>query len=92
MNSDRHGCGSMRTCLRSLLKSNRFLPGGLLSRATFSAAAPFLKKRAEARKCRRGGLRLGQRQAHTASFISPSHVVKDVKSGERVRKVVSEEI
>lgn len=34
--------------------------------------------------------RLGQRQAHTASFISPSHVVKDVKSGERVRKVVSE--
>lgn len=55
MNSDRHGRGGMRTCLRSLLKSNRFLPGGLLSRATFSAAAPFLKKRAEAGKCRRGG-------------------------------------
>lgn len=67
-------------------------PGRFDKPCTFSAAAPFLKKRAEAGKCRRGGLRLGQRQAHTASFISPSHVVKDVKSGERVRKVVSEEI
>lgn len=93
MNSDRHGRGGMRTCLGSLLKSNRFLPGGLLSRATFSAAAPFPMKRAEAGKCRqRGRPRLGQSQVHTASFIRPSHVVKDVNSGERVRKAVSEGI
>lgn len=41
MNSDRHGRGDVRTRLRSLLKSNRFLRRGLLSRATFSAATLF---------------------------------------------------
>lgn len=91
MDSDHHGRGGMRTWLRSLLKSNRF-------REIFSAATPFPKWRAGARevsvgKCRqRGSLHQGQRRAHTASFISPSHVVKDVKSGERVRKGVCEGI
>lgn len=84
MNSDRHGRGGMRTWPRSLLKSNRSLPGGLSSRATFSA---FRRSEPRPGKCRRRGrLRRGQRRAHTASFISPSYVVKDVKSGEGVRK------
>lgn len=41
-------------------------------------------------KCRqRGSLDLGRCKAHTASFIGPSHVVNDVKSGDRVPKAVS---
>lgn len=81
MNSDHHGRGSEHTWLRSLLKSNRFLSRGLLSHVTFSAATPFPKWRVGAGMCRQcGSLHQGQHQAHTASFISPSHVVKDVKS------------
>lgn len=55
MNSDHHGRGSMRTWLRNLLKSNRFLPRGLLSRVTFSAATPFPKQQVGAGKCRQRG-------------------------------------
>lgn len=41
---------------------------------------------------RRVRLHPGRCQAHTASFINPSDVVKDVKSGVRVRKIFGERI
>lgn len=98
MNSDHHKCGSMRTWLRSMLKSNRF-PHGEVCLAVQHSLLPHCFTRSEVpheallqKYSRHVRFRPGHCQAHTASFINPYDVARDVKSGVRVRKIFGERI